>query len=226
MNNEVVQAMDLADIHLVFSLLREEYNQWRAPAITKMAEYNSSPFKILISCIISLRTRDEVTAKASQQLFLRAATPESMQLLSVAEIARLIYPSGFYRNKALQISEIVRRLMSEYDGCVPCNIEELLKFKGVGRKTANLVITVGFRKPGICVDAHVHRICNRLGYLSTKTPEKTEMELRTKLPQEYWIEINNLLVAFGQNCCHPVSPRCTICKIGLYCQRVGVKKHR
>jgi len=146
--------------------------------------------------------------------------------LSAAEIAELIYPAGFYRNKSEQILEISRRLMSEYDGRVPEEIDELLLFKGVGRKTANLVVTLGFGKPGICVDTHVHRICNRWGYVATKTPEETEMALRKKLPAEYWIEINDLLVAFGQNHCHPVSPRCLSCRLTLFCRRVGVNVSR
>jgi endonuclease-3 len=149
-----------------------------------------------------------------------------MQDVTVDEIADLIYPAGFYRNKASQIREIAQRLVEDYGGKVPECIDELLMFKGVGRKTANLVMTLGFGKAGICVDTHVHRICNRLGYVSTKTPESTEMVLRAQLPPEYWIEINDLLVAFGQNHCSPVSPRCTTCRISLFCPRNGVKMFR
>jgi endonuclease-3 len=149
-----------------------------------------------------------------------------MMKLSEKEISQLIYPAGFYNTKAAQIVILSRRIVEEYGGVVPDSIDELLKFKGVGRKTANLVITLGFGKAGICVDTHVHRICNRFGYVKTKTAEQTECALRSKLPPEYWIEINDLLVAFGQNHCHPVSPRCTSCKLPGICDQIGVKQFR
>lgn len=218
--------MKSAEIHSAINILKEEYKTWKTPAVTIVAQCEKSPYKILVSCIISLRTKDEVTAQASARLFSLAGTPAAMTGLSVDEIARMIYPAGFYRNKSEQIFEISRRLLTEYDGNVPEEINELLKFKGVGRKTANLVVTLGFGKPGICVDTHVHRICNRWGYVATKTPEKTEIELRKKLPAEYWVEINDLLVAFGQNHCHPVSPRCSSCRLTNYCSRLGVKVSR
>ena len=210
------------DIHAAIAILREEYRSWKTPAVTVVAQSERSPFKVLVSCIISLRTKDEVTAQASKRLFERAATPDVMQSLPVQEVAGLIYPAGFYRNKALQIVEISKKLMCEYGGIVPDEIDELVKFKGVGRKTANLVVTLGFGKRGICVDTHVHRICNRWGYVSTKTPDESEVALRKKLPAEYWIEINDLLVAFGQNHCHPVSPRCSACRLAGMCAKVGV----
>lgn len=213
-------------IHDVIKTLREEYKNWRTPAVTIVAQCNGSPFKVLISCIISLRTKDEVTALASARIFSRAQTPEEMIRLSVDEISQQIYPAGFYRNKAGQIALLSKRLVEEFDGTVPDSIDELLEFKGVGRKTANLVMTLGFGKPGICVDTHVHRICNRLGYVSTKNPDETEMVLRSQLPAEYWIEINNLLVAFGRNHCHPVSPRCSSCKLFNVCVKIGVKASR
>ena len=218
--------MKPADIHTVIAVLREEYKQWRTPAVTIVAQCNGSPFKVLISCIISLRTKDEVTARASARIFARAQTPEAMTQLTSDEISQLIYPAGFYRTKAAQIALLSRRLVKEYQGTVPDDIDELLKFKGVGRKTANLVMTLGFGKPGICVDTHVHRICNRLGYVATKTPDATERELRSRLPPEYWIEINDLLVAFGQNHCYPVSPRCSSCRLYGVCERVDVKVSR
>ena len=199
---------------------------WKTPAVTIIAQCNGSPFKVLISCIISLRTKDEVTALASAKLFSVADSPEKMLELDESEIAELIYPAGFYHNKASQIREISRRLVEEHGSKVPNEIDVLLAFKGVGRKTANLVLTLGFGKPGICVDTHVHRICNRLGYVVTKTPEETEMALRAKLPTEYWIEINDLLVAFGQNHCFPVSPLCSKCRLAVMCPQIGVKKHR
>lgn len=218
--------MKLGEIHTVIATLREEYKSWQTPAVTIVAQCNGSPFKVLISCIISLRTKDEVTALASARIFTRAQTPEAMAELSVNDISQLIYPAGFYRTKAEQIALLSRRLVEEFHGNVPDDIDELLRFKGVGRKTANLVMTLGFGKPGICVDTHVHRICNRFGYVSTKTPEETEKALRFQLPPEYWIEINNLLVAFGQNHCHPVSPRCSNCSLSGICDRIGVKVSR
>jgi endonuclease-3 len=214
------------EIHQVIALLREEYRSWQTPAVTLVSEWDHSPFKVLVSCIISLRTKDEVTAAASERLFARADNPEKMQELPADDIARLIFPAGFYRNKAHQIHDISRRLVLEYGGNVPDDLDELLKFKGVGRKTANLVVTLGFGKPGICVDTHVHRICNRLGYVATRSPEETEKALRVRLPPEYWIAINDLLVAFGQNHCHPVSPRCTTCRVARFCPRIGVKTFR
>jgi endonuclease-3 len=218
--------MKAHEIHAAIKILREEYRSWKTPAVTIVAQCERSPFKVLISCIISLRTRDEVTAEASKRLFARAATPELMQGLAVEEVAGLIHPAGFYRTKASQIVEISRRLLQEYGGVVPDEIDELLKFKGVGRKSANLVVTLGFGKPGICVDTHVHRICNRWGYVSTASADQTESALRNKLPAKYWLEINDLLVAFGQNQCHPLSPRCSACRLSGICARVGVGKSR
>jgi len=218
--------MNEFDIHAAIRTLRQEYLSWKTPAVTIVAQCERSPFKVLVSCIISLRTRDEVTALASKRLFGRAGTPELMQDVPVDEVAELIYPAGFYRTKAAQIVEISKRLVSEYGGIVPDEIDQLLKFKGVGRKTANLVVTLGFGKPGICVDTHVHRICNRWGYVSTRTPDDTETVLRKKLPEEYWLEINDLLVAFGQNQCHPLSPRCSDCRLAGICARVGVGPSR
>ncbi len=214
------------EIHTVIKILREEYKNWRTPAVTIVSQCNGSPFKVLISCIISLRTKDEVTALASERIFARAQTPEEMARLSTEEISQLIYPAGFYHTKAAQIAQLSRKLLDEYQGTVPDEIDTLLGFKGVGRKTANLVMTLGFGKAGICVDTHVHRILNRLGYVATKTPEATEMALRAHLPPEYWIEINDLLVAFGQNHCHPVSPRCSTCRLLSICDRIGVKVSR
>ena len=214
------------EIHAAIAMLREMYTSWQTPAVTVVAQCGRSPFKVLVSCIISLRTKDEVTALASARLFEQGDSPDSVVRLSADRIAELIYPAGFYRNKASQIVEISRRLLAEYDGIVPDEIDELLKFKGVGRKTANLVLTLGFGKQGICVDTHVHRICNRWGYVATKTPDQTETALRSILPPEYWIEINDLLVAFGQNHCHPVSPRCSSCRLTGLCHKTGVVRTR
>jgi endonuclease-3 len=218
--------MNPADIHTIIATLREEYKNWQTPAVTIVAHCNGSPYKVLVSCIISLRTKDEVTALASARLFALAPTPEAMMKLAEDKIASLIYPAGFYRTKAAQVALISRQLVADHHGAVPDDIDELLLFKGVGRKTANLVMTLGFGKPGICVDTHVHRICNRLGYVATKNPDDTEKALRKQLPPEYWIEINDLLVAFGQNHCHPVSPRCSTCKVAGWCNRAGVTMSR
>lgn len=218
--------MRQSSLNEVINLLREEYLIWKKPAVTVIAECERNPFKILVSCIISLRTRDEVTADVSARLFARADTPEKVQQIPLAELERLLYPAGFYRNKAIQIKEISQGLIKDFGGTVPGDMNTLLLFKGVGRKTANLVMTLGFDKPGICVDTHVHRICNRWGYVATFTPLATEMILRAQLPQEYWTQINELLVAFGQNHCTPLSPRCSTCKIYIHCSRVGVSKFR
>lgn len=214
--------MNPADIHTIIATLRDEYKNWQTPAVTIVAHCNGSPYKVLVSCIISLRTKDEVTALASARLFAQAPTPEVMVTLTEEEISGLIYPAGFYRTKAAQIALLSRQLVDGHGGVVPDEIDELLHFKGVGRKTANLVVTLGYGKPGICVDTHVHRICNRLGYVMTKTPDETENVLRKQLPPEYWFEINDLLVAFGQNHCHPVSPRCSSCKVADRCDRASV----
>jgi len=191
-----------------------------------MAETYQSPFRVLVSCILSLRTQDATTAKASRRLFALADSPQTMLKLTAKKIEKLIYPVGFYRTKAKDILEICRTLIDRYAGQVPDSIDELLKFRGVGRKTANLVVTLGYRKAGICVDTHVHRISNRWGYVKTTTPEKTEFALRDKLPKKYWIEFNDLLVSFGQHLCRPISPVCSQCPIAKYCNRVGVSVKR
>jgi endonuclease-3 len=215
-----------AEIHEAVSLLRAAVRQWRSPAVTIVSQRGGDPFKVLISCILSLRTQDRTTAAASDRLFALADTAARMAALTREEIESAIYPVGFYRVKAAQIREIAAILRDSYQGKVPDDLDELLKLRGVGRKTANLVVTLGFGKPGICVDTHVHRICNRWGYLATKTPEETEFVLRARLPGEYWLEINDLLVTFGQNQCHPVSPRCSSCTLRHLCDRVGVVKSR
>ncbi len=184
------------------------------------------PFITLISCLLSLRTRDEVTARASERLFALAKTPEEMLNLKKEEIAAAIYPVGFYKRKAEQISDICRVLVEKYDSHVPDNLEELLKLRGVGRKTANIVITMGYNKPGIAVDTHVHRISNRLGLVSTKSPNQTEFALRKTLPKQYWIVFNDLLVMHGKTICTPISPKCSICPITEYCKRAGVTRYR
>ena len=214
------------EIHHAVRILRREVKHWDAPIVTLMAESSKSPFHILISCVLSLRTQDATTTQASRRLFRLADTPQKMLRLSTRTIEKAIYPVGFYRTKAKAIRAICRDLVEKYSAKVPDEIDELLKLQGVGRKTANLVVTLGYRKPGICVDTHVHRISNRWGYVRTKNPKETEFALRKKLPKPYWLEYNDLLVSFGQHLCRPISPRCSECPVEKYCDRVGVTLHR
>ncbi len=208
-------------------IVKREVRQWEEPVLGVVArESNRDPFRILISCLLSLRTKDKTTREASARLFALAHQPAMMLTRSLQQIERAIYPVGFYRTKAKSIHAICRRLLDVYGGTVPDSIEELVTLSGVGRKTANLVVTVGFGKPGICVDIHVHRISNRWGYVNTKTPEETEEALRRKLPKQHWITFNDLLVPYGQNLCQPVSPFCSKCKLIEYCDRVGITRSR
>lgn len=178
------------------------------------------PYLVLISCILSLRTNDKTTYPATLRMLELGRTPEDFANCDVKELEKAIYPVGFYANKAKQIVELSKRLVDEYNSIVPESIEEMTKFNGVGRKTANLVMSRGFNKPAICVDVHVHRIFNRLGYVKTKTPEETEFALREKLPEKHWIDINTLLVTHGQNVCKPIKPMCEICPIKDYCPKL------
>ena len=214
-------------IHAAIKIVRREIRQWQEPVVGVVARTSRrDPFRILISCLLSLRTKDKTTSEASARLFALAQTPATLLKLPPPTIERAIYPVGFYRTKAKSIRQICRRLLDVYGGKVPDSIDELVTLSGVGRKTANLVVTVGFQKPGICVDIHVHRISNRWGYVKTKTPEQTEEALRRKLPEQYWITFNDLLVPYGQNLCQPVSPWCSKCKLTEYCDRVGVTRSR
>jgi len=214
------------DIHRMIARLKREAKTWRVPVVGEIAQRTRDPFKVLISCILSLRTQDATTAAASTRLFSLADCPRTMLGLSHRKIERAIYPVGFYRTKARSIRAICRDLLDRFDQKVPDTIESLLTLKGVGRKTANLVVTVGFGKPGICVDTHVHRISNRWGYVKTRSPEGTEQALREKLPKRYWICYNDLLVPFGQNVCRPLAPYCSRCPISADCARVGVSRSR
>ena len=214
-------------IHAAIKILRREIRQWQEPVVGVVARESArDPFRILISCLLSLRTKDKTTSEASARLFALAHTPAALLKLSPRSIERAIYPVGFYRTKAKAIHAICRRLLEVYEGKVPQSIDELMTLAGVGRKTANLVVTVGYQKPGICVDIHVHRISNRWGYVKTKTPEETEQALRARLPKRYWITFNDLLVPYGQNLCQPVSPFCSRCKLIDMCDRVGVVRSR
>ncbi len=213
-------------IDAVIDTLRHTMPQFPQPLIERMGDDDHTPFRILISTILSLRTKDTLTAIIAPRLFAVADTPQAMLELSEEQLAQLIYPVGFYRNKAKAILQVCAILLDQFGGHVPNDLDTLLRLPGVGRKTANLVLTAGFHLPGICVDTHVHRITNRWGYVETTTTEQTELALRAKLPREYWIEINGLLVTLGQNICHPTSPRCSVCPVAAWCARVGVTRNR
>jgi len=197
------------------------------PSVSAVAEnYRREPWAVLASTIISLRTKDEVTIAASRRLLEKARTPALLGAMKETAIEKLIYPAGFYRNKAVSLKKIAKILIEQYDGNVPSSMEELLSLPGVGRKTANLVLNEAFDIDAICVDIHVHRISNRCGWLCSKTPEETEMILREILPRKHWKRINYLLVLYGQKLCRPVSPFCSNCVICKYCSRNGVTKFR
>jgi len=210
----------------VIRTLRKHASAWRATALAEVAVHWRNPFCVLIAGLLSLRTKDETTGPAAARLFALADTPEGIRRLRPRTIERAIYPVGFYRTKARVLREVSRDLIARFGGGVPDDVDTLLTLKGVGRKTANLVVTQGFNKPGICVDVHVHRISNRWGYVTTRNPEETEMALRRRLPRRYWIGYNDLLVSFGQNVCLPVSPRCSQCPVRPGCPRKGVRHSR
>lgn len=203
MIDEVVEKLKAAD-------------QPKSDFVHLMDSFND-PYLVLIACILSLRTNDKTTYPATLRMLELGRTPEDFAKCDVKSLEKAIYPVGFYANKAKQIVELSKELVEKYNSKVPKSIEEMTKFKGVGRKTANLVMSQGFHEPAICVDVHVHRIFNRLGYVKTKTPEETEFALREKLPVKYWIDINTLLVTHGQNVCKPINPQCNICPIKDFC---------
>ncbi len=211
----------------VIARLKAKAPEWNPTALAEVADRTArDPFRILIACLLSLRTKDETTGPAAERLFALADTPEAMLRLTPRRIEHAIFPVGFFRTKARVILTICRALIERFGSKVPPDLDTLLTLRGVGRKTANLVVTMGFGLPGICVDTHVHRIVNRLGFVRTKTPEQTEWGLRAKLPRRHWIELNDLLVAFGQNICQPISPRCSVCPVRRACHRVGVTRSR
>ncbi len=214
------------DIERFIAILKNEYPNWDAPVITFMANQGATPFEILVSTLLSLRTKDQVTAVAAAKLFEKARTPQEMLLLTKKQIQKLIYPVGFYLTKANRLHEISQRLLDDFAGQVPNEIDELLKLPGVGRKTANLVLIEGFNKEGLCVDTHVHRISNRIGYVRTTTAEKTEFALREKLPKKHWLKYNEMLVAFGQMICRPISPWCSKCSVNSICRKIEVHQSR
>jgi endonuclease-3 len=214
------------DIDRFMEIIQAHYPQWQPPIVTFIATRGATPFEVLVSTLLSLRTKDEVTAEAARRLFARARTPEGILELGEAQISRLIYPVGFYPTKAKRLMEISRIILGEYGGSVPDELDELLKLPGVGRKTANLVLVEGFQKEAICVDTHVHRISNRLGYVRTRNAEETEFALQSKLPRKYWTRYNELLVAFGQVICRPLSPFCSKCPVSFLCPKIGVQRSR
>jgi len=210
--------ISLKEISSIIKILKRETKRFENPLIEEIKEKNRDPFKILISCLLSLRTKDEIAAKASKKLFSLADNPKKMAILKEKEIMEAIKSVNYYKTKARRIKEISIELIKNYGGKVPDNFEDLLKLKGVGRKTANIVITNAFGKYGIAVDTHVHRISNRLGIVKTKNPEETEYELKRILPKRYWKDLNKIFVIWGQNICLPRNPKCDICKIKKYCE--------
>ena len=221
--------MNLKTFEAVFLILKKEVSKWKEPAVGFLLKsgIKDRVYATLVSTILSLRTKDAVTEKTSLRLFEKASTWEGLFKLSESEIEKLIYPSGFYKTKAKSLKKIAEIILTKYKGVVPKSLDELLTLPGVGRKTANLVLTEGFGlAEGLCVDVHVHRITNRWGLVKTKTPDETEMALRKVLPQKYWKKINSLLVAFGQNLCVPVSPWCSRCQIEELCPKINVEKSR
>jgi endonuclease-3 len=206
------------DLQKVISILKKEFPRWNAPVVSLIAQKTGDPFRVLVCALVSTRTKDEITAVVCKKLFEKVKSVEDLYLIDKDELSKLLYPVGFYKNKALFLKEIAKELKEKYDSRVPDKLEELLKLKGVGRKVANLVLAEGYGIPAICVDTHVHRITNRWCLVKAKKPEETEHQLTKILPEKYWIEFNKLLVAFGQTICKPVKPLCHICPIREYCE--------
>lgn len=217
--------MDKSSIDAIAGILEKEVLALKEPIVSKVAR-TEDPFQVLVSTMLSLRTKDATTEAAFERLFAIAPSPEQIVRTPLSEIEKAIFPVGFYHTKARNIREVSRILIDKYGGKVPGTMEELLALPGVGRKTANLVIILSFGGLGICVDTHVHRITNRWGYVATKSPEETEMRLREILPVKYWAKINDYLVPYGQFVCTPLNPFCSRCRLFEYCDRVGVKKSR
>ena len=216
----------LYDFERIIGILEQSYREGPTPSVTLISDTLKDPYHVLTSTIISLRTKDQVTLEASRRLFAEADDIYALQRMDESRIAELIYPAGFYKTKAANLKKIADIIIAEYGGQVPDSIEEMLKLPGVGRKTANLVMILGFDKPGMCVDTHVHTIANRLGWVTTSTPDKTEFALRDLIPQKYWKVLNDYLVSFGQRTCVPVSPFCSKCGLNDICGKVGVNRSR
>lgn len=210
------------DIRAIHAILKDQFERHPMPIVELMAVQTEDPFMVLCTTILSTRTKDQTTAAAARKLFTEVKTPADLERLSPAEIEKLIFPAGFYKVKAQSLHRLPGVLREKFNGRIPDTVEELCELPGVGRKVANLVVAVGFNKPAVCVDIHVHRISNRLGYVKTKDPFATEMALRKKLPHDLWITINTYLVSFGQHLCGPINPRCNACPIIAYCRRINV----
>ncbi|MBU0471818.1 MAG: endonuclease III [Nanoarchaeota archaeon] len=218
--------MKEVDVGSIYDILRKESKNWKVPVVDMIEIQTNNPFKVLLGTILSARTKDEVTVQASKRLFSKVDKVNDLNKLSTKEIEKLIYPVGFYKTKAVHLKKLPVVLNERFGGVIPDIVEELVELPGVGRKTANLVVAVGFHKPAVCVDTHVHRIMNRFGYIKTISPFESEMALRKKLPVKYWEKINSLLVAFGQHLCSPINPWCSKCPVINYCNQVGVGKKR
>ncbi len=216
----------MTDIDSIHKILKREYPKWRVPVAELIQVQTKDPFKVLLATIMSARTKDEVTAQAAERLYKKVKNFNDLKKIPVNELEKLIYPVGFYKTKAKNMKLLPDVVKEKFNGKIPSTVEELVELPGVGRKTANLVVAVAFNKPAVCVDTHVHKITNRLGYVKTKNPLETEMALRKKLPQKYWTTFNTYLVAFGQNICVPISPWCSKCPIEKYCRKIGVKSSR
>jgi len=218
--------MKTVDIGKVHNILKREVKNYKVPIVDLIQVQTKSPFKVLVTTILSARTNDKTTTEAAKKLFTKVKNIGDLERIPLNQVERLIHPVGFYKNKAKYLKQMPKVLKEKFNNKIPQTIDELVKLPGVGRKTANLVVVIAFNKHGVCVDTHVHRITNRLGYVKTKTPHETEIALREKLPKRYWKTINSILVAFGQNLCRPIGPKCSICPIAQYCNRIGVKKSR
>ena len=216
--------MKRVNIHNVYSTLEKQMESLKVPVVELIDIQTKDPFKVLLATMLSARTQDATTAKACKRLFTKVSTPKDLERISQVELQKLIYPVGFYKTKAKHLKQLPHVLKEKFNSKLPSTVEELIYLPGVGRKTANLVVAVGFHKPAIAVDIHVFRISNRLGYVKTKTPLETEIVLRKKLPKKYWLKYNMFLVAHGQSICRPITPLCSKCAIRPYCNRVGVTK--
>ena len=218
--------MQKVQIDKVYTILKKEVQNYRAPVVDLIQLQTKNPFNVLIATILSARTKDQTTVAACKKLFAKVKTFSDIENISEKQVQKLIYPVGFYQNKAKYLKQLPKAVREKFNDKIPQTIDQLIQLPGVGRKTANLVVAIAFQKPAVCVDVHVHRITNRLGYLRTKIPFETEMTLRKKLPKKYWTTFNSIFVAFGQFTCKPISPFCSRCPVQKYCNRVGVKKSR
>jgi endonuclease III len=210
-------------IKAVFTILKKEFATHRVPVVDLIEMQTNDPFKVLVTTILSARTKDETTTLAAQRLFFEVNDLSGLEAVPQKHLEELIFPVGFYRTKARHLKALPAAIKTRFKGIIPQTVNELVELPGVGRKTANLVVAVAFRKPAVCVDVHVHRICNRLGYIKTKTPLETEMKLREILPGNMWMKFNSYLVSFGQHLCFPINPRCDSCPIVHFCERIGVR---